>query len=114
INVITKDAAAIAGTQMGARTGSFGSRELWLQTATQWNDVGIALNVAYQETDGDSSRRVSEDVQTSLDNLLYTQASLAPNALYTRYQVLDTHLALHGERWQVNLWNWLSTNAGVG
>jgi outer membrane receptor for ferrienterochelin and colicins len=114
INVITKDAAAIAGTQVGARTGSFGSRELWLQSATQWNDVGIALNVAYQETDGDSSRRVSEDFQTSLDNLLNTQASLAPNALSTRYQVLDTHLALHGERWQVNLWNWLSTNAGVG
>jgi len=115
INVITKDAAAIAGTQVGARTGSFGSRELWLQSAAHWNDIGVALNVAYQETDGDSSRRIPADFQSSLDaSPLNTRASLAPNSLSTRYQVLDTHLALSSERWQVNLWNWLSTNAGVG
>ena len=114
INVITKDATSIDETQIGARTGSFGSRELWLQSAAHWNDVGIALNVAYQETDGDSSRRVAADFQTGLDNSLNTKASLAPNALSTRYQVLDVHLALASERWQVNLWNWLSTNAGIG
>ena len=114
INVITKDATSIDETQVGARTGSFGSRELWLQSATDWNDVGIALSVAYQETDGDSSRRVAADFQTSLDSSLKTNASLAPNALSTRYQVLDTHLAFTSERWQVNLWNWLSSDAGVG
>lgn len=114
INVITKDATSISDTQVGARTGSFGSRELWLQGATHWNDVGVALNVAYQETDGDSSRRVAADFQTTLDSTLKTNASLAPHALSTRYQVLDTHLTFTGERWQVNLWNWVSTDAGVG
>lgn len=115
INVITKDAASINKTQVGARTGSFGSRELWLQSAAHWNDVGVALNLAYQETDGDSSRRVAADFQSSLDaSPLKTNASRAPSALSTRYHVLDTHLALTSERWQVNLWNWLSTDAGVG
>lgn len=114
INVITKDATSINDTQVGARAGSFGSRELWLQSATHWNDVGVALNLAYQETDGDNSRSVAADFQTSLDSALKTNASRAPSALSTRYQVFDAHLALSSDRWQVNLWNWLSTDAGVG
>lgn len=114
INVITKDATSINNTQVGARAGSFGSRELWLQSATHWNDVGVALNLAYQETDGDNSRSVAADFQTSLDSALKTNASRAPSALSTRYQVFDAHLALSSDRWQVNLWNWLSTDAGVG
>lgn len=114
INVITKDAAAIDGTHAGARTGSFGSREAWLQTAAEWNGVGISLDMDYQETDGDSRRHVDADFQSSLDESLKTNASLAPGSLSTRYHIWDTHLALSTERLQVNLWNWLSTDAGVG
>lgn len=114
INVITKDAAAIGETTIGARTGSFGSREAWLQTATDWDGIGVALNMAYQETDGDTSRHVEADFQTALDASLKTKASLAPGSLSTRYHIWDTHLALTTEHWQVNLWNWLSTDAGVG
>lgn len=114
INVITKDAEAINGTHIGARTGSFGSREAWLQSATDWQGVGVSLDMTYQETDGDPSRHVEADFQTSLDTALKTKASLAPGSLSTRYHVWDTHLALSTEHWQVNLWNWLSTDAGVG
>jgi len=114
INVITKDAAAIDGTHAGARTGSFGSREAWLQTAAEWNGVGISLDMDYQETDGDPRRHVDADFQSSLDESLKTNASLAPGSLSTRYHIWDTHLSLSTERLQVNLWNWLSTDAGVG
>ncbi len=114
INVITKDAADIDGTNIGARTGSFGSRETWLQSAGTWQGIGVSLDMDYQETDGDSNRHVDADFQSSLDASLHTNASLAPGALSTRYHVWDTHLAFSGEQWQVNLWNWLSTDAGVG
>lgn len=114
INVVTKDAAAIDAPQVSVRTGSFGYRETSLQAATDWQGVGIALGMSYQETDGDTSRRVEADFQTSLDASLKTKASLAPGHLSTRYHVWDTHLALSSEHWQVNLWNWLSTDAGVG
>lgn len=114
INVITKDAGAIDATRIGGSVGSFNSRDLWLQTAGEWNDIGIALNVAYQESDGDDQRRVNSDLQSALDAGLGTDASLAPGALSTRYQLLDTHLALTSERVQFNLWNWYSTDAGVG
>ena len=114
VNVITKDVASIEHTQLGGRTGSFNSHDIWLQTATEWHGVGIAFDVAYQETDGDSSRRVSADLQSALDAVLGTHASLAPGALSTRYQVMDTHLAFNTDQLQVNLWNWVTTNAGNG
>ena len=114
INVITKDAVAIEGTEVGARAGSFNSHDVWLQSATQWQGVGIAFNLAYQESDGDANRRIDSDLQSFLDSKLGTHASLAPGALSTRYQLLDTHLALSTEQLQLNLWNWHSSNAGVG
>ncbi|RYY04513.1 MAG: TonB-dependent receptor [Gammaproteobacteria bacterium] len=114
VNVITKDASSVKTTSIGAASGSFNSRDLWLQTANEWNGIGVAFNVAYQESDGDKDRRISADLQSTLDSVLGTQASLAPGSLATRYQVLDSHLALTSENLQFNLWNWVSTNAGVG
>lgn len=114
INVITKDAGAIDVTRMGGGVGSFNTRDLWLQTAGEWNEIGIALSVAYQESDGDKERMVSSDLQSGLDVALGTDASLAPGELSTRYQLLDTHLAVTSERMQLNLWNWHSKDAGVG
>lgn len=115
INVITKDAAAIDATEIGLRAGEFNSRELWVQSGGRWNDLGIAFDMTYQTTDGDKDRRINRDLQTILDESpLGTQASLAPGSLATRYEVLDTHLALNMERWQLNLWNWYSRDAGLG
>jgi len=114
VNVITKDAANINQTQFGVKTGSFNSQELWLQTATQWNGIGISFSSDYQHTDGDFSRRISADLQSALDAALGTHASLAPGALSTRYDVIDSHLAISSEQLQVNVWNWVSINNGVG
>ncbi|WP_062062257.1 TonB-dependent receptor plug domain-containing protein [Cellvibrio sp. OA-2007] len=114
INVITKDASVIDSTRVGATSGSFGSRELWLETATNWHAVDVAFTMAYQNSDGDKERRVSADLQSTLDSLLGTNASHAPGSLSTRYEVLDTHLALSSAQWQFNFWNWLSRDAGVG
>lgn len=114
VNVITKDASATKSTQIGARSGSFNSHDVWLQTATEWQGIGIAFDVAYQESDGDKSRRINADLQSALDAQLGTKASLAPGALATRYQVLDSHLALSSDKLQFNVWNWVSTNAGIG
>lgn len=114
VNVITKDAGAIEHTIVGARTGSFNSRELWLETAAQWNGMSISFDAAYQETEGDSSRKVSADLQSALDAALGTHASLAPNSLSTRYQLIDSHLAISSEQLQANLWSWASINAGIG
>ena len=114
VNVITKDASVIKATQIGARAGSFNSRDLWMQTATEWQDLRIAFDVAYMESAGDKNRRINADLQSTLDTVFGTNASLAPGALSTGYQVLDSHLSITNEKLQINFWNWVSKNAGVG
>lgn len=114
INVITKTAETFTGTEVGGSSGSFASRDLWLQTGTQWQGVGVTFAMAYQETAGDPDRIINSDQQSLLDTFFQTDASLTPESLATRYQVLDTHLALNSERTQVNLWNWLTRDAGIG
>lgn len=114
INVITKDAMAITDSEVGIRSGSFGLKEAWLQTATRWQDWGIAFHLAYQESDGDDNRQVNADLQSTLDAILGTNASLAPGALSTRYKILDSHLAINHDQATVNLWSWISKDAGVG
>jgi outer membrane receptor for ferrienterochelin and colicins len=114
VNVITKDAVSIEHTKIGTRIGSFNSREVWLQTATEWKGIGIAFDASYQDSAGDSSRKVNSDLQSTLDTAFGTKASLAPGSLSTRYQVLDSHLAISTNQLQFNLWNWRSTDAGVG
>ncbi len=114
INVVTKDAATLDKPQMGLGGGSFATHDVWAQGATQWKGVSISFEMAYQETDGDSSRRVNSDLQTTIDQALHTRASLAPGALSTRYKLLDSRLSLSGERTQFNLWSWISQDAGEG
>lgn len=114
INVITKDANAIAATEFGMRAGSFSSNDFWVQTSGRWNGIGIAFDMTYQESEGDDSRLINADLQTTLDETFGTSASLAPGPLSTRYQIMDSHLSLSTDQLQLNMWNWLSTNAGVG
>lgn len=114
INVITKDASSMSGTQSGGGVGSFGTRDLWLESALEWHDLGVAFSMSYQESEGDDQRRVASDLQSLFDSLLGTDASNAPAPLATRYRLLDTHLAVTGDQLQINLWNWRLYDAGVG
>jgi outer membrane receptor for ferrienterochelin and colicins len=114
INVITKDASSITSETLQVKAGSFDGREFSFSGATQWQEVDISLVTSYQQSDGDSDRKISYDQQSALDQALGTQASLAPGSLSTGYKVIDTHLAFNTPRWRLNLWHWATRDAGVG
>ncbi|MCK4690803.1 MAG: TonB-dependent receptor, partial [Desulfuromonadales bacterium] len=114
INIITKDAQAINGTEIGARTGSFDTQDLWLQHGDQWGNWDISFSLQWQKTDGDSDRKINSDFQSSLDNIFGTSASRAPGALSTRYNVLDIHLELQKDNWRFRHWYWKQHDAGLG
>lgn len=114
INVITKDSHSMGATQVGMRSGSFNSHDIWAQGATHWRGWDIAFSTNYQETDGDQNRRIRADLQSLLDTVSGTQVSQAPGPVATRYQIVDNHLALANEQLDINLWNWRSTDAGEG
>src|SRR5690606_19804105 len=98
INIITKDASSIERTSVGAVSGSFGQREIWAEGATEWKDISFAFSASHQQHDGDPDRIVNSDLQSALDDLLGTNASLAPGPLSTRYDIHDLHLSMSTEK----------------
>ena len=114
INIITKSADEIDGTEIGGRIGSFGFRETWVQSGHQLNGWGVNFSLNHQQTNGDSGREINSDAQTTFDGLYNTSASLAPGALATNYEVTDTSLGLANKHWALNVRAWQSNNTGNG
>jgi outer membrane receptor for ferrienterochelin and colicins len=114
INVITRDFATMPHEQLSVRAGSFDSQEYSFSGATQWRDWQMSLIMTYQKTDGDTGRRMTTDLQSQLDQQFNTNASLAPGSLSTGYTVLDTHLNVKTDNWNLNFWNWMLRDAGIG
>jgi outer membrane receptor for ferrienterochelin and colicins len=114
INIITKSADEIDGTEIGGRIGSFDFRETWFQSGHRLGNWGVNLSLNHQQTKGDSDRVIDSDIQTTFDNLSGTAASLAPGALATGYEVTDASLSLARKHWKFNVRTWQSNNTGNG
>ncbi|MFT4845097.1 MAG: outer membrane receptor for ferrienterochelin and colicins, partial [Marinobacter psychrophilus] len=114
INIITKFADEIDGTEIGGRTGSFGFREAWFQSGHQLKDWDATFSLNHQQANGDSDRVIDSDTQTTFDGLFGTSASLAPGALATGYKVTDASLGLANKHWMFNARAWQSNNTDNG
>jgi outer membrane receptor for ferrienterochelin and colicin len=108
INVITKKANDIDGTQLGMRAGNWDSQSGWGQNGTHWAGWDVATSVQYQQSAGDSGRIIQQDAQTLVDKGLASRgiapASLAPGALNTQFKSLNTHLNLQRKHWDIGFW----------
>ncbi len=104
INIITKKARDINGTQIGVRAGNWDTQSAWGQHGGQWAGWDIATSIQYQHTGGDSGRVIKADQQTAFDDIFGSQASLAPGAMATRFKALDSHLSLQRKHWDIGFW----------
>ena len=118
INVITKKAKGINGTQLGVRAGNWDSQSGWGQHGGQWAGWDVASSIQYQHTQGDPGRIIQEDSQTLIDRAIGTNASLAPGAMNTRFKSLNTHLNLQRKHWGIGFWAFngfdIGTRSGAG
>ncbi|MBI1905569.1 MAG: TonB-dependent receptor [Rhodocyclales bacterium] len=116
INIITKSAADVQGTEFGARAGSFRARDAWVQHGGKLGPVDIAAYLHVGKTDG-FERTIAADNQTRLDRILGTGASLAPGPVNTGYDAVDANLDLGYEKWRLRagykLRDDLETGAGI-
>ncbi len=101
INVITKSAADLQGLEFGVRAGSFATRDAWLQYGGRAGPVKAAFYLRAGHSDG-QRRTVEQDLQSGLDPLFGTNASLAPGPLSLERKALDARLdLLYGDvRWR--------------
>lgn len=103
INIVTKTAADIDGTQFGIRAGSYRSWDTWLSHGSQHGELEIAGYLRLGSTDG-ARRTIRADAQTALDNAGGTHASLAPGPMNDGYDAVDGQIdiAYRKFRWRAS------------
>lgn len=113
INIVTKRAEDLNGTQMGLRSGTYNSQDAWLTHGGTWGPVSVAAFVRRGHTDG-SNRTVSADAQTGWDKLLGGHASLAPGPTNNQREFTDGSLDLGMDHWRMRLGYRDRAKAGMG
>lgn len=94
INIITKGYDDIQQTDIGVGAGSHNSKQAWLNTKHQLNNLKLAFNAQFNQTDGQDSI-IAWDAQSNLDALeLAPPASLAPGTVQTGYTAYDFNLSM--------------------
>jgi iron complex outermembrane receptor protein len=99
INIITKGPNEAAGTEIGARAGSFSSYDGWVQHGGKLGALDVAAYLRVGSTDG-IHRIMEADAQTRNDKLFGTHASLAPGQVNTQYKAIDANLDMIYGQWR--------------
>jgi len=107
INVITKTAASIRGTEVGARAGSFNTKDAWIQHGGELGALDAAFYLRVGDTDG-SQGLVPQDAA-----FFAPAASLAPGPLSTSRKALDARADLSLDAWRFRA-AWQQREVGLG
>lgn len=106
VNIITKNKDDIEGNRVGARIGSYNSRDLWLEHGAKWGKVDVGLVLEYQSTDGHDPL-ILADGQSGIDQQLaglgLPSLSLAPAEANLQRRNIDMNLDLGWEYWRLRL-----------
>jgi iron complex outermembrane receptor protein len=100
INIITKTAREIDGTETGLRAGSFQTYDGWIQHGGKWGEVDVAAYLRLGHTDGFGGT-IAADAQTRLDRNTGTHASNAPGQINTGYDAIDSRLDFSLDNWRL-------------
>jgi iron complex outermembrane receptor protein len=100
INIITKTAADVDGTQVGARLGSLKTRDSWVLHGGKWGPVDVSGYLRIGHTDG-AKETIATDAQSSLDTIFGTHASHAPGPTNLGYDSVDASLDLALQGWRL-------------
>jgi iron complex outermembrane receptor protein len=99
INVITKTAADITGTEYGLRAGSFNSRDAWIQHGGKLGALDAAFYLRAGNTDGQKGT-IRQDAQSAWDAVFGTNASLAPGPVNAQRKAMDARADLSYDQWR--------------
>ncbi|MFZ6872347.1 TonB-dependent receptor plug domain-containing protein [Undibacterium sp. Di27W] len=99
INIITKNAAETPGTEFGVSTGSYATRDAWIQHGGKWGNLDVAAYLRAGKTAG-NNEIITADAQTGFDQVFGTHASLAPGPINSGYDAIDANLELGYEKWR--------------
>ena len=112
INIITKTATDIDGTKLGARVGSFNSRDAWVLHGGELGSLDAAFYLGVGKTDGQKNI-IENDAQSAWDTCFttgcppyvsaipgYVPVSLAPGPIDAERKSIDASADLSHEAWR--------------
>lgn len=97
INIITKAASEINGSESGLRVGSFNTKDAWLLHGGKWGELDAAFSMEIHSTDG------QREIITADAGRLSPGATLAPGPVNTQRDTLDARLDLTRGDWRLRL-----------
>lgn len=100
INIITKSAEDIDGSEYGLRAGSYRTYNAWTQYGGKWGDLDAAVYLHLGRTDGFDGT-IAADAQTGLDAAFDTNVSRAPGPLNLAYDAIDLRVDLARDKWRL-------------
>ena len=100
INVITKTAENIDGTEAGVRFGNFNTQDAWVLHGSQNNGWDISAMLEFSNTDG-HQQIVEADAQTALDQAFGTSASLAPGSYGSSLTYYNARFEVSKQSWRL-------------
>jgi outer membrane cobalamin receptor len=117
INIITKSAAEMPGTQLILGGGSFQTRDGSILHGGKLGPADVATYLRVGGTDG-FRRVITADAQTARDKIFGTHASLAPGPVNVDYDAVDANVNLGLDKWRLRgdykLRHNMGTGAGIG
>ena len=102
INVITKVAGKIEGSEMGLRLGSDNTQTAWMQYGGELNGFDIAMTADLFRTDSHDPK-IKADAQTRNDLATGSNASLAPGDAEYGWNNADLRLSVAKDNWRLQL-----------
>ena len=99
INIVTKNADDINGTESGVRYGSYNTKEGWLLHGGEYGGFKVALMAEFLKTDG-QDEDVDSDFQNISDVIFGTDASLAPGSTNNGRENLDLRMEVEKGHWK--------------
>ncbi|MGH8646865.1 MAG: TonB-dependent receptor plug domain-containing protein, partial [Gammaproteobacteria bacterium] len=115
INIVTKTATDIKGTELGARAGSFDTYDGWFLHGGQYGGFDVALSASGRTTNG-FDETIEADAQTRFDALFGTRASLAPSSINVGKDLIDARADVSRGPWtlRAGYFGQLHLGTGVG
>ncbi len=100
INIVTKTAKDISGTEIGGRGGSYDTWDAWLLHGDQYGDWEIAFSAQHHKTNG-PDQLITADAQTMFDAGAGTSASLAPGSVNLSRENTDVRVDISRQYWRL-------------
>ncbi|MFT3856077.1 MAG: TonB-dependent receptor [Aquabacterium sp.] len=113
VNIITKSAAEIDGSEGGVRVGAFNTWDVWGQHGSKIGDLEVAAYVRIGATDG-ADGIIDSDAQTLFDAQFNTQSSLAPGPVGTGHDAADASFEIGRDKFRLRAGYRLRNNVGLG